>query len=66
MFKWVLVLMLGVVIGAESVHVFAHKDMDMDPHSFCQSRFPELRIDFCKDLLYNVVVNLYKHHDCND
>jgi len=42
MFKWVLVLMLGVVIGAESVHVFAHKDIDIDPHSFCQSRFPEL------------------------
>ena len=35
MFKWILVLMLGVVIGAESVHVFAHKDMDhSNPSTF--------------------------------
>tara|TARA_E500000318_G_scaffold37854_1_gene36441 strand:+ start:2423 stop:2557 length:135 start_codon:yes stop_codon:yes gene_type:complete len=43
MFKLFLFLLLGIVIGAEAVHIVAHKDMEKDPHSHCSSRYPELR-----------------------
>jgi len=43
MSKWVLLILLGAVIGIEVVHMVFHGDMEKDPHTFCQSRFPELR-----------------------
>ena len=43
MYKALILLMVGVVVGAELAHISYHRQMDKDPHSHCKDRFPELR-----------------------
>jgi hypothetical protein len=43
MYKALILLMVGLVGGAELAHISYHRQLDGDPHSYCLGRFPELR-----------------------